>query len=320
VTGLPDPLRWLAAAWSFAVGAAVGSFLNVVIARVPRGESIVRPASRCPTCRTPISWRDNVPILSWFLLRGRCRTCATRISWRYPAVEALGGVVALVVFARHGLTGTAAAELAFAAALVALALIDVDTWTLPHAITIPLIAAGVVLSTLGATHCGTWTSSLVGAAAGWLAFAAVAFIGERVLKKEALGFGDVWLLSAIGAWLGPASLLPVVLLASLQGTVVGLVLIALGRAQTGEPPGVEAPDPAPAAATPGTPATPPAGHPEPPPPTATGPGDAPATSEDDWIPPRNAVPFGPFLSLGALEWLWLQGALVHLLPALRIFT
>ena len=294
----PDPLRWAMAGWAFAVGAVVGSFLNVVIARVPAGESVVRPRSRCPRCRTPISWRDNMPVLSWVLLGGRCRTCRAAISWRYPLVELLGGAAALVSVSRHGLSPGALAEFGFAATLLALSFIDLDTWTLPHAITLPLLGAGVGCSALGLTLAPSLVGSIAGAATGWLSFAAVAFLGERLLKKEALGFGDVWLLGAIGAWTGVAPLLPVVLLASLQGTVVGLGLIVIGRAQPGEPspdvaPGVEAAD--------GT--------------TAAIP-----DADRDWVPPRNAVPFGPFLAAGALEWIWLQGWITNLVPSLKLFS
>jgi len=284
VTALPEPLRWLAASWSFAAGAVVGSFLNVVIARVPAGESIVRPRSRCPSCRTPIAWRDNVPLISWLALRGRCRTCRTRIGWRYPLVELLGGGAALVSVWRHGLSLAALAEFAFAATLLALAFIDLDTWLLPHRITLPLLGAGLVLSALHVTPVATILGSVSGAAGGWVGFALVAFLGERILGKEALGFGDVWLLAAIGGWLGAAALLPVVLLASLQGTLVGLALIVLGRSQPGPPPDV-----------------------------------GPENADADWIPPRHAVPFGPFLALGALQWLWLQAWITGAVPGLSIF-
>ncbi|MCX5731100.1 MAG: prepilin peptidase [Deltaproteobacteria bacterium] len=286
-------LPGLLMAWAFAVGAAVGSFLNVVIARLPAGESVVRPRSRCPGCRTPIAWYDNLPVLSWILLRGRCRKCRIRISFRYPLVEILGGAAALVAVSRHGLSLAALAEFAFAATLLALSFIDLDTWLLPHVITVPLLAAGLALSALHLTAAPSLLWSAGGAAAGWLSFAAVSVIGEKVMKKEALGFGDVWLLGGLGAWLGLGGLLPVVLLASIQGTVVGLALIVVGRGQ----PGPAEPAPAPEGA------------------------NAPALDPDaDWVPPRNAVPFGPFLAAGALEWLWLQGWLAKVIPALSLFT
>jgi leader peptidase (prepilin peptidase)/N-methyltransferase len=295
VIPLPEALRVWAAAWAFAVGAAVGSFLNVVVARVPAGESVVRPGSRCPRCRTPIGWRDNLPVVSWLLLRGRCRRCRAPISWRYPLVELLGGLAALAAFARHGLSLAALAELAFAATLIALAFIDLDTWLLPHALTWPLLAAGLVLSAAGIAPAGGAVASAVGAGVGWGAFALIAVAGARLLGREALGWGDVWLLGGLGAWLGAPALLPVVLLASLQGTAVGLALILLGRSQPGPPPAD-----VPAAGEPAT--------------AAGASGD-----HDDWVPPRHAVPFGPFLALGALEWLWGQEALARLVPTLQVF-
>jgi leader peptidase (prepilin peptidase)/N-methyltransferase len=301
MTGIESMAPGLGWTFAFVFGAVVGSFLNVVVARVPAGESVVRPRSRCPRCRTPIAWFDNVPVLSWILLGGRCRTCRTRISFRYPMVEILAGVLAIVAVLRHGLGLPALAEFGFAAALLALTFIDLDTWLLPHVITVPLLVAGVGLSFLGLTAAASGLSSVAGAAAGWLAFAAVSVIGEKVMKKEALGFGDVWLLGGIGAWTGVAGLLPVVLLASIQGTVVGLALIAVGRSEPG-PPEPAAPAPAPDGPDPAGP------PPEPPP-----------DPDADWIPPRNAVPFGPFLAAGALEWLWLQGWLSELVPALSIF-
>ena len=296
MSGIESAAQGLGHAVAFLFGAIVGSFLNVVVARVPAGESVVHPRSRCPACRTPIAWYDNVPVLSWILLRGRCRACRAGISIRYPLVEFLGGAAALVAVSRHGLSLPALAEFGFAATLLALSFIDLDTWLLPHVITVPLLLAGVELSALGLTAAPSFLSSLGGAAAGWLSFAAVSFVGEKVLKKEALGFGDVWLLGGIGAWVGLGGLLPVVLLASLQGTVIGLALIVIGRGQPG-------PEPAPG-----------------PDPAATEPEVAPAPDPDaDWVPPRNAVPFGPFLAAGALEWLWLQGWLAGLVPMLSIF-
>lgn len=307
---LPEQVRLWGAVWSFALGASVGSFLNVVIARMPAGESVVRPGSRCPRCKAPIAWYDNLPILSWLLLRARCRRCGAPIAWRYPLVELLGGLAALAAFARHGFSAAAAAELAFAAVLVALAFIDLDTWLLPHALTWPLLAGGLLLSAAGFAPAGALLPSALGAAIGWGAFALVSFAGEKVWKREALGFGDVWLLGAIGAWLGAWALLPVVLLASLQGSAVGLTLILLGRSEPG--PG-EAPPGGGAEAS---------GDERSPLPEASGddvPGEAPAAApDDDWVPPRHAVPFGPFLALGALEWLWLQGCLSGLVPALRL--
>jgi leader peptidase (prepilin peptidase)/N-methyltransferase len=247
-------------------GLCVGSFLNVVIARVPRGESIVRPRSRCPGCRKPIAGYDNIPVLSWVLLRGRCRSCGQPISARYPLVEIVCAVLVFAVWRRFGPTSAFLGHAAFAAALLALTFIDLDTWLLPHQITWPLLALGL-LSPAWNPDVG-WTDAAVGAAAGFAAFALVALVGEKLLKKETMGWGDVWLLSGIGAWLGWQALLPVVVLSSVQGAVVGILLLALRRPADQR--------------------------------------SVPADVQDaDWVPPRHAVPFGPFLALAALEVLFL---------------
>jgi leader peptidase (prepilin peptidase)/N-methyltransferase len=260
--------------WVFAFGAMVGSFLNVVIARVPKGQSIVSPGSRCPRCGSPIAWYDNVPILSWLLLRARCRKCGLPISPRYPLVELLTGVLAVAVFEHAGPTWTAVGYFAFVATLVSLAYIDLDTWLLPHQITWPLLALGL-LSPLWNPWL-SWMECLIGAAAGFVLFAAIALFGEKVLKRETMGWGDVWLLAAIGAWLGWPALLPVVLLSAIQGAVVGSILLATRR------------------------------EPEPSPPPQTG---APG-SDGDWVPPKHAVPYGPFLALAAIEYLFFGDRLV----------
>lgn len=318
-------LRAAAVVWVLMLGAVVGSFLNVVIARVPRGLSVVRPRSACPDCGAEIAWYDNVPIVSWVVLKARCRRCGARISVRYPIVEALGAAAALLAFARHGPRPEAAAELVFAAALVALAFIDLDTWLLPHAITWPLIGAGVLASALGWGGAPGLVSSLVGAAAGFGAFALVAVMGARILRREALGWGDVWLLAGIGAWFGPRALVPVVLFASLQGSVFGIALLALGRGQPGPPPAEppipaaeQPPGPGDASAAP-APAAAGSGHAEEAGGAPLDQGPAPATDDRDWVPPRNAVPFGPFLALGALEWLYLGAILPARIPVLDVF-
>lgn len=284
------------AVWVLLVGATVGSFLNVVIARVPHCQSVVRPRSRCPRCGAQIAWYDNIPMVSWFVLRGRCRTCRGPISFRYPAVEAALAAAAVGAFLRHGLTAAAFGELVVVALLVGLALIDLDTWQLPHALTWPLIAVGLGLAAMGRGPAPGLASSALGAAIGFAAFGLIWLVGEKVLHREAMGLGDVFLLGGIGAWMGLAALLPVVLLASIQGSVVGLVQLVLGRGQPGPPPSPEA----------GTPGEPPAAA------------DAPEVAAD-WVPPRHSVPFGPFLAAGALEWLYLSDWLSGLFPVLQVF-
>jgi leader peptidase (prepilin peptidase)/N-methyltransferase len=318
-------LRFAIGAWVVALGATVGSFLNVVIARVPAGESVVRPRSRCPGCRSPIAWYDNVPVVSWLVLRGRCRRCGASIPFRYLAVELAGGAAAWLAWARHGLSLPALAELAFVGGLLALACIDLATWLLPHVLTWPLALAGLAAGAVGAAPAASFRGSALGAAVGFAAFALVALVGRLVTRKEALGFGDVWLLAGIGAWLGVSALLPVVLLASVQGSVYGLALIALGRSE----PGPAAPAGAEGAEAAGRPSDA-AAHPEssgavaPDGADAAGGADvrghAPSPDPDaDWVPPRHAVPFGPFLVAGALEWLYLADWLASRLPGLGAF-
>jgi leader peptidase (prepilin peptidase)/N-methyltransferase len=314
IENVPRPLVIV---WVLLAGAAIGSFLNVVIARVPAGQSVIHPPSRCPRCGASIAWYDNIPLFSYLLLRARCRACHAPISWRYPLVEALGAAAALVAFERHGFTAAAAAEFAFAAALLALAFIDLDTWLLPNTITRPLLASGVLLGAVGMTPAGSILPACYGAGLGYGAFALFAWIGEKAFKKEALGEGDVWLLAGLGAWLGPSALLPVVLFASLQGSIVGLTLIALGKGQPGPEQTAVRSDPLQAlhGETDEAPGAPGAAPPAP----STLIADADADADADWVPPKHAVPFGPFLVAGALEWLWLGGLLSRAVPLLRLF-
>ena len=258
------PPSWAADAYVLFVGACLGSFLNVVIARVPHGRSLISPPSSCPRCQGRIAWYDNVPVLSWIALRGRCRQCGEPISGRYPIVELLTAVVVFAVWRRFGGQWATLGYAALACALIALTYIDLDTWLLPHQITWPLLAVGL-LSPLW-NRMLTWPSSVIGAAGGFAFFAAIALFGEKVLKRETMGWGDVWLLSAIGAWLGWQSLFAVVLLSALQGSIVGVVMLLVApRAE----PEVEKP--------------------------------ADGNTDADWVPPKHAVPYGPFLSLAALE-------------------
>lgn len=296
----PVALDRLMDGWVLVLGACLGSFLNVVIARVPAGRSLVRPGSSCPRCGTPIVWYDNVPLLSWLLLRGKCRTCAQPISARYPLVELLTALLLFVVWRRFGATPAALGYAALVCALVALTWIDLDTWLLPHQITWPLLGGGLVSPLWNPAL--RWIDAGLGAAIGFAAFAAIALFGEKVLKKETMGWGDVWLLAAIGAWLGTAALLPVILLAAIQGAVAGVTLLLAGRgpaerAREGRAPAVR-PD---AGAPPGIG-----------PPDASHPGPAPSPgADDDWVPPPHAVPFGPFLALAALEVLLARDALLE---------
>lgn len=274
----------------FALGASVGSFLNVVIYRLPHGKSLVRPSSHCPSCEAPIRIWHNVPVLGWLMLRGRCADCDVAISGRYPLVELVAGVLALALW--HDLMGglTTSESLAspdllihvvipfclygfFIAGLVAIAFIDLDYFVIPDVLSLPAIPLGVLVSyaaghTMGVTVHDAW----IGALAGSGVIIAIILIYGALTGREGMGGGDWKLLGAIGAWVGWKALPLVLFLASVQGILATLVL---GRALAVE----ELP------AAPGEDDS-----------TALNPSEEGAKSVG-----QLAVPFGPFLALGALE-------------------
>jgi leader peptidase (prepilin peptidase)/N-methyltransferase len=227
-----QPLSFLApllAAWLFFLGLCVGSFLNVVIARVPYGESIVRPRSRCPKCGHQLSWFENIPLLSWIALRGRCRNCKAPISARYPMVELLTGLLFLACLRRFDWTYELVPALVLIVLLVPLTFIDLEHWILPE----PLTHSGIVMGLALAAPMGLerLRDAAIGAAVGFLSFRLMEYLGWKLFRKEALGGGDKYLVALLGAFLTWKSLLGLVFFSSLQGAVVGLVLLALtGRA------------------------------------------------------------------------------------------
>jgi leader peptidase (prepilin peptidase) / N-methyltransferase len=256
-------------------GAVWGSFFNVAIVRVPRGESIVRPGSRCPHCGAPVRAADNVPILSYLLLRGRCRSCGAAISSRYPLVEALAALLAAALwwkFVAGDPTQAAGVRLArfacyfaFGGVLLVLAFIDLATKLLPDVITLPAIPI-LYLSAFGA-HGAGWLARLIGAAAGYLFFRLIADFYYYVLKREGLGLGDGKLLAVIGAVLGWRALPFVVFVGAVVGALVSLPIAIWTRRHGG-------------------------GSPEP--------------------LRRLQIPFGPFLALAALGYLFGGPELVQL--------
>jgi leader peptidase (prepilin peptidase)/N-methyltransferase len=200
------------------IGAILGSFLNVLIHRLPRGESLVSPSSRCPECETPIAPYDNVPLLSWLILRGRCRHCEARISPRYPAVELLTAASFAAVVGVRGFDEGLVLELPFVACLIALAGIDLDHKLLPNKIVYPMAAYGLVAAIVVETD--DIVEHLI-AGAGAFAFLLVALLAY----PRGMGMGDVKLAGAMGLYLG-LSIVPAMLAAFLSGTIVGLVIIA----------------------------------------------------------------------------------------------
>jgi leader peptidase (prepilin peptidase)/N-methyltransferase len=200
------------------VGALIGSFLNVVAYRVPLGESLVSPGSHCPACDAPVKPYDNVPVVSWLLLRGRCRNCGAGISLRYPLVELATALAFAAVVAVRGFDDQLVLELPFVAALIALAAIDFDHKILPNAIVYPLAAYGVIATLL--VDRDDLVENLI-AGAGAFAFLLAAVIAY----PRGMGMGDVKLGGAMGLYLG-LSVIPALLVAFLSGTLVGVVILA----------------------------------------------------------------------------------------------
>jgi len=216
------------------LGLVVGSFLNVVVHRVPKGASVVRPRSACPACGAPVRSRDNVPVVSWLLLRGRCRDCSARISVRYPLVELGTGVLLALTtwqLLGRGLVAAIPAYLYLAAVSVALAAIDLDTRRLPDVIVLPSYLVLGVLLALASAVTGEWSSllrALAGGGALWLAYFLAA-----VAKPGGMGFGDVKLAGVIGltlGWLGWGTLAVGAFAAFLLGGLFAVVLLVAGRA------------------------------------------------------------------------------------------
>jgi leader peptidase (prepilin peptidase)/N-methyltransferase len=211
------------------LGAMVGSFLNVCIRRIPSGESVVFPASHCPSCGTPIRPYDNVPVISYAVLRGRCRACQTRISPRYPFVEILTAFAALAAVAHFGLTLYSLAAFLFVAALIIVTFIDVDHQIIPDVISLPGIVVGFAAAALLPGGPG-WRSALIGLVLGGGILWAVAELFHRATGREGMGGGDVKLLAMIGAFLGWQAIPVTLMIGSLVGTAVGGALI-LGQRQ-----------------------------------------------------------------------------------------
>jgi leader peptidase (prepilin peptidase) / N-methyltransferase len=245
VLASPDLFPWVALAF----GLCVGSFLNVLIHRLPkmmerdwaaqcaelRGEPVPavepldlwKPRSRCPSCGHQITALENVPLISWAFLRGRCSACKARISVRYPVVELVAGLAAAWCAVRFGLSLAAVASMVFLWAMIALSVIDFDTQLLPDSITLPLLWLGLLVN-LG----GTFTdpgSAVIGAAAGYLSLWLVYWGFKLATGKEGMGYGDFKLLAAIGAWTGWRMLPFTILASAFVGAVVGISLIVLAR-------------------------------------------------------------------------------------------
>ncbi len=243
-------------AFALLFGLAIGSFLNVCIARLPVGESITRPRSRCPQCRKLIVWYDNIPVLSYVRLRGRCRRCRTSISARYPGVEATTGILSVLLYLQYGLGPAWGIYLAFVAAMIVLVLIDLDHRILPDLITLNGIWVGLIASIYLAEPSGlaqrlhamvgtgvadprllALTASLAGIAFGGGLLWAVREAFYRLRGVEGMGLGDVKMMAMVGAFLGLPLTLMTILLGSLLGSIIGLTFMRMsGKARDYELP------------------------------------------------------------------------------------
>jgi len=256
-----EPLLFAVVAGLF--GLVIGSFLNVVIYRLPRimerewraqcaeltaGEAagegdpgppgsptynLVRPRSACPACGTPIKAIHNIPVLSWLALRGRCAACGAHISARYPIVELATGIASATVAWRFGWGWEAACALLVSWYLIAMTGIDIDTQLLPDSLTLPLLWAGLIAAAIlgrgAATIPVDLRSAVLGAVLGYLSLWSVYHLFRLATGKEGMGYGDFKLLAALGAWLGWQMLLPVILFSAATGAVIGVLLIVLRR-------------------------------------------------------------------------------------------
>ncbi len=318
-------LFWSLAAFAFALGAVVGSFLNVVIYRVPAGQSVVSPGSRCPSCETPISWYDNIPILSWLVLRARCRHCKTSISARYPLIEALMGLLSLALWIKiaarpfrvfestpivdptllpwTSLGIAFALYFVFLALLVAITFVDLDHYLIPHQFTLPGIALGVIAAWV-LNHDGwiaagalgglfppvSLASSIAGVVVGGGAVILLFYLYFAARGIQGLGGGDVTMMALMGAWLGWPALIFIFFAASVQGLIAAALGALFGAEflkDSEEILAQELPSQAPAQPADDSP------------PEELD--EAPESEPDEAPQGGLAVPFGPFIALAGLQ-------------------
>jgi leader peptidase (prepilin peptidase) / N-methyltransferase len=219
--------QWFVLGAAAAYGLVLGSFLNVVIHRLPRGMSLARPPSHCPSCGAPVRWFDNLPVLSWFVLGGRCRSCRARISPRYPLVELASGALLPLAVWRFGLSSAGVEAAVLVLLLLPLGLIDVEHHLLPDRLTLPGVATGLVWSFAGGLV--DWRDAVAGSLVGAGLLYAVIVLYRAIRGVEGMGLGDVKLLAMVGAFLGWEGALLTVCLGACGGAVVGVALIVSGR-------------------------------------------------------------------------------------------
>ena len=230
-----DGLESIFGFFSFWLGACIASFLNVVIWRVPRGESIVSPPSHCPKCDAPIRWYQNIPILSWLALRGKCAKCRAPISPRYILVELLGGLLFLAAFWKFGVW--APVFWIWISLMIVGSFIDFDHQLLPDFVTVGGMVLGVALGVVDSCRLQAFAPvlwSLGGLAFGFGLLWLVRFLGSVAFRREAMGLGDVFLMGAVGAICGPVAVLVTLILSSVFGSLVGVGMILLNKARLGK--------------------------------------------------------------------------------------
>ncbi len=211
----------------FVFGAVVGSFLNVCIFRLPAEASIVKPRSQCPYCHHPIRNCDNIPLISFIILRGKCRDCGGKISWRYPLVELITALMAMLLFLKFSLTLSFLIFFIFTAVLIVITFIDLDHQIIPDILTLP----GIPIFCLAAIFLLKipWLESLLGLLIGGGILFAIAFVYELISKREGMGGGDIKLLAMIGGFLGWKSLIFIIFFSSFSGAIVGITAMIIKK-------------------------------------------------------------------------------------------
>ncbi len=220
------PLQFMAV-FVFLFGAAIGSFLNVCIYRIPLEQSVVSPRSRCMSCGAEVRWYDNIPILSWFLLRGRCRSCGVSFSIRYPMIELLCACLTLLLFLRFGISVPFFVYFVLVASLIVITFIDFDHQIIPDEISLPGIGIGFIASFFMPEP--DWISSGLGILAGWGGLAIIFYSYLWLTGREGMGGGDAKLLAMLGAFLGLKAVPFIIFVSSLVGTVAGVTIMLLQR-------------------------------------------------------------------------------------------
>ena len=215
---MPQTIHIVFLVYAGVLGASVGSFMNVCVSRLPHGESLVRPRSKCPGCGGPIAWYDNIPLLSWLLLRGRCRQCRESISVQYPVVELVTAAIWVGMALLYGPTWRSLQGSILFSLLLTISLIDARHYLIPDALSLGGLGAGLALALLPGPP--SILTALIGAALGFGVLLAVGVLGEWVFKKPAMGGGDIKMMAMVGAFLGPAGAMLTIFLGALAGTIV----------------------------------------------------------------------------------------------------